>query len=313
MAKGMKMGSCRKLNCGNKIFALKQLSKEDNGKLICRFCSAKVMYVSSYKRQSSKKKVSAYLKLWSNEEHHTTCQNTLKNAVNHFVAQSQAVENSPPILKKQQDNTTIFRLNFLQEVQISLKTLSKPSHNQKNPENVSAGNKYVKSDKVLSSYFYSAVGIAKIRGLIEQNQDDIRELENTVKIQYKDKLIPWNNFYYDDERYYILSKRLEKSKVEHPIALKVTVKKRPSYYKNAQTYPWTIQCFSEQYEKEAKKIVIIPSIKTDVLDISEAFAIQQTYILVGEIWLSKVKDENSIFRNINIVIQRKEQFTVYVG
>ena len=44
-----------------------------------------------------------------------------------------------------------------------------------------------------------------------------------------------------------------------------------------------------------------------------AFAIQQTYILVGEIWLSKVKDENNIFRNINIVIQRKAQFTVYVG
>ena len=64
MAKGMKMGSCRKLNCGNEIFALKQLSKEDKGKLICRFCSAKVVYVSSSAPQSSKKKVPAYLRLW---------------------------------------------------------------------------------------------------------------------------------------------------------------------------------------------------------------------------------------------------------
>ncbi|MDJ0661251.1 MAG: hypothetical protein QNJ42_17430 [Crocosphaera sp.] len=312
MAKGMKMGSCRKLNCGNEIFTLKQLSKEDNDKLICRFCSARVMYVSSYQKQSSKKKVSAYLRLWSNEEHHENCKNTLKNAVNHLVAQSQAVENTQPILKKQQDNTTIFRLNLLQEAQISLKTSSKLVHNQKNTENVSARNKYVKTDKVLSSYFYSAVGIAKIRGLIEQDRDDIRKLENTVKIQYKDKLIPWNDFYYDDERYHVLYKRLEKSKVEHPVALKVTVKKQPDY-KNASTYPWSIQCFSEQYEKEAKKTIIIPRIKTDILEISQAFAIQQTYILVGEIWLNKVKDKNNIFRNINIVIQGKAQFTIYVG
>lgn len=312
MAKGTKMGSCRKLNCGNEIFALKQLSKEDKGKLICLFCSAKVVYVSSSPQQSSKKQVPAYLRLWPNEEHHTSCQNILKNAVNHLVAQSQAVENSQPILKKQQDNTTIFRLNLLQEAQISLKKLSKLVRNQNNLENVFAGNKYVKSDKVLSSYFHSAVGIAKIRGLIEQDRDDIRKLKNTVKIQYKDKLISWNDFYYDDERYYLLSKRLEESKVDHPIALKVTVKKQPSYYKNALIYPWTIQCFSEQYGKEDKK-VIIPSIKTNILEISEAFTIQQTYILVGEIWLNKVKNENSIFRNINIVIQRKAQFTVYVG
>lgn len=263
MAKGMKMGSCRKLNYDNEIFALKQISKEDNGKLICQFCSAKVMYVSSHTRQSSKKKVSAYLKLWLNEEHHENCQNTLKKAVNHLVAQSQAVENSQPIFKKQQDKNIIFRLNLLQEAQKSLQ--SKPVCNQKTPENIFTGNKYVKSDKVLSSYFHSAVGIAKIRGLIEQDKDDIRGLENTVKIQYKGRLIPWNNFYYDDKRYHVLSKRLEKSKVEHPIALKVTVKKQPYYYENPSRYPWNIQCFSEQYEKEDKKEVIIPSIKTNIL------------------------------------------------
>ena len=76
-------------------------------------------------------------------------------------------------------------------------------------------------------------------------------------------------------------------------------------------YPWSIQCFSEQSEKEDKTIV--PRIKTNILEISEAFAVQKTYILVGEIWLNEVKDKNSVFRNINIVIQRKAQFTVYAG
>ena len=106
------------------------------------------MYVFSYPKQSSKKKVPAYLRLWPNEEHHENCPNILKNAVNQLLAQSQAVENGQPIFQKQQDNTIIFRLNLLQEAQISLKKLSQLVRNQNNPENAFIGNQYVKSNKV---------------------------------------------------------------------------------------------------------------------------------------------------------------------
>ena len=82
MAKGIRMTSCRKLNCGNKIFYLGQISKEDNGNLTCRFCPAKVKYVSSYTRKSSKIEVPAYLRLSKHEQHDENCLNTVKNAVN---------------------------------------------------------------------------------------------------------------------------------------------------------------------------------------------------------------------------------------
>lgn len=307
MNKGIKMNFCRKLNCGNTIFHINKINKDDNSKLICEFCSAKVMYVSSHPKRASKKPVSAYLRLWPNEEHEKHCRNTVKNAVYRLVSDSRSVENSQSILERE-DDTVVFRLNLLKESLISSKTLSNQNHNINNNKNTLIKNKYIKIKKQLDSYFTSAVGVARIRAISQDN-----EINKVVKIKYKNEIISWNDFYYDERRYYLLSKKLKLSSIKHPIAIKASTKRKYPYSQNAKVYPFNIQCFSEQYEKEDNKKVVIPNIRTNVTEIFESFVLEQTYILVGEAWLSENKKNNTSFCNINIAIQNQAQFKLDIS
>jgi hypothetical protein len=51
--------------------------------------------------------------------------------------------------------------------------------------------------------------------------EELDRLTDLVKIQYKDSAHSWNDFYYDDDRYHVLVNKLEKSQIDHPIALVV--------------------------------------------------------------------------------------------
>jgi hypothetical protein len=310
MAKGIKMDSGRKKSVGQKIFKISQISKKDNGDLSCTYCSAKIMYVSSYMILSSGKKVSAYLKLWSNENHDEDCRNTVDGAVRRVVAESKAVEGNQSIFEDQQDRSVIFRLNLLKDAQEVIEKAVSINNNRSDIDKEFIGTDYIKSGQKIESYFRSAVGVAKIRTLIQEN-DELEKFKKLVKIEYKGSIYNWNDFYYDNDRYHVLANKLEKSRIDHPIALVVTTKKPFEYFENARKYPWTIQCFSERYNNKAKNRVIIPRIKTSIEKIADMFSVQSTYILVGDVWLQPVKDD--IYRNINITIHTRAQFQIDIG
>jgi hypothetical protein len=261
-------------------------------------------------RDSSNRKVSAYLKLWPNENHKKDCRNTVDGAVRQVVAQSKSVEGNQPILEDQQDGSVIFRLNLLKDAQKFIKKAVSISNSSRDIGKEFIGTDYVKSGQKIESYFRSAVGVAKIRTLIQEN-DELEKFKKLVKIQYKGRIYNWNDFYYDNDRYHVLANKLEKSRIDHPISLVVTTKKPFEYYENAPIYPWTIQCFSERYNDKAKNRVIIPKIKTSLEEIANMFNVQSTYILVGDVWLQPVKDD--IYRNINIAIHTRAQFQIDIG
>jgi hypothetical protein len=310
MAKGIKMDSGRKKSVGQVILKIHQISKEDNEDLVCTYCPAKIMYVSSYMRDSSNRKVSAYLKLWPDENHDEGCRNTVDGAVRQVIAESKSIEGNQPILEDQQDRSVIFRLNLLKDAQEVIKKAVNISSSSRDIGKEFIGTDYVKSGQKIESYFRSAVGVAKIRTLIQEN-DELEKFKKLVKIQYKGSIYNWNDFYYDSERYHVLANKLEKSRINHPISLIVTTKKILEYYENAPMYPWTIQCFGEQYNDKSKNRVIIPRIKTSIEKIADMFTVQSTYILVGDVWLQPVKDD--IYRNINIAIHTRAQFQIDIG
>jgi hypothetical protein len=310
MAKGIKMDSGRKKSVGQKIFKISQISKKDNGDLSCTYCSAKIMYVSSYMILSSGKKVSAYLKLWSNENHDEDCRNTVDGAVRQVVAESKAVEGNQSIFEDQQDRSVIFRLNLLKDAQEVIEKAVSINNNSRDIDKEFIGTDYIKSGQKIESYFRSAIGVAKIRTLIQEN-DELEKFKKLVKIEYKGSIYSWNDFYYDNDRYHVLANKLEKSRIDHPIALVVTTKKPFEYFENARKYRWTIQCFSERHNDKAKNRVIIPRIKTSIEKIADMFTVQSTYILVGDVWLQPVKYD--IYRNINIAIHTRAQFQIDIG
>lgn len=312
MAKGIKMDSGRKKSVGQKIFKISQISKKDNGDLSCTYCSAKIMYVSSYMKDSSSKKVSAYLKLWSNENHDEDCRNTVDGAVRQVVAESKAVEGNQSILEEQQDRSVIFRLNLLKDAQEIVKASVSNNHSYSDTNKVVFGTKYVKSGQQIESYFRSAIGVARIRALIQENEE-LEQFKELVKIQYKGNFYSWNDFYYDNNRYHILLNKLEKERINHPVSLMVTIKKLCPYYEGAIIYPWEIQCFSEPYNDKGNKRIIIPTIKINTKEIADMFSVHSTYIVVGDVWLQQVRNKDNIYRNINIAIHSKAQFQIDIG
>lgn len=311
MAKGIKMDSCRKKNSGNEVFPLKTLSKDDNGNLLCQYCNAEVTYVSAHPKSSSKKSISAYLRLRPHDNHAPECKNTVKVAVKDVVSNSLAVENITPIFKPQQRETYLFRLNILKEAQdIIRKVPADRNQNIDDVESLFIGRDFVKNGKQLASYFHSAVGLARIRTLIEDS-GDINNLEELVKIEYQDCCISWNSFYYEHSRYVALANRLEKESITHPIAMIVKIKHEPKLYKDTGHNSFAIQCFAFQDKTSDKGRTIVPRIRTFKEKIAKSFIIDKTYIVIGGVSMKKPdKGEPNSFRNINIWVNHEAQFKI---
>ena len=346
MAKGVRMDSCRKKNYGDEIFYIDQIRREDRGKLICRYCSAKVVYVSSYSRKAYQEIVPEHLRLGPNENHDKNCPNTVVGAVKQVVADSRALEDNHPIFEEQGDETFVFRMNLLKEAQETINRISKIDEVNNNTAKWFIGNKYIKSGQQIESYFRSAVGVARIRSLIEENAE-IEQFKNTVKIKYQDNLILWNDFYYDSSRYHVLVNKLKKKEISYPIALKVTVENIRETSEMARDYLWSIQCSKEQREEKKNiltsirikaisppilrrnegyrqrenqdfslsrtQVTLIPHLQISTSDIVEDFVRQRSYIVVGDVWLKKKNHNGKMFYNINIAIHNKAQFRVELG
>jgi hypothetical protein len=304
LTKGLKMEAAKKKSTGNQIFNISQLSKLDNGNLKCKFCNAEVQYVSAHTKISSKTPIASYLKLWQNSEHSEDCGYSVKVAVDELVAQSNAIEDISPIFELQKDGSYLFRMNILVEAQSVAQELSDVETN--NIERQFSGRNYVSSEKHLASYFRSASGIAKLRSLILESSD-VELLTQLVKIKYKDSFINWNDFYYDETRYHVLFNRLTKGKLPYPVAVNVTVKGELKYYESAKYCPWSYQCYSHKINESER--VMIPWLQLAEEQLARQISSRNTYLVVGAAWAPKVREEHPIYRNFNISIFNKSQFT----
>lgn len=177
--------------------------------IFCDGCSTKIAYVSGHMRKTTP--VAPYLKLWKNEIHENNCKFSVDGSIQLLVSESKAVEDSgKSIFELDHDGSYIFRMNVLLDAKNEFQKIM--DGYEKDQEVVLKKNiNYLSNKKKLSNYFRLAAGIAKLRSLIEDS-DDIELLKSKIKISYKDKKIPWNDFYYDESRYHVLFNRLIKKK-----------------------------------------------------------------------------------------------------
>ena len=171
MTKGLKMDSARKKNAGANVFNISCLNKSGNGNLKCKFCDAEVQYISAHAKIASKTPVSAYLKLWQGERHDEYCGYSVKGAVDQLVAGSNAIEDVSPIFELQKNGSYLFRMNILVEALSVAEELSSCANVDNELERKFSGRDYVRTGRHLASYFRSASGIARLRGLIQESSD----------------------------------------------------------------------------------------------------------------------------------------------
>lgn len=339
MGAGIKMSVARKSGQNDREFAIAELSKEDNGTLLCRHCSARIQYVSEHTRHTATGEVHipAYLKLWQEEEHETTCPHTVLGAIRVEVAHSQAIEDAPAILQPEKgeeggEEGFVFRMNLLTEAQTQLEHAKKAVEADKGDDAENTATKrreYVRAKHTLTSYFRSARGIIRIRSLIDHVQD-VKAFKQSLKIKHNGGLIAWDDFYFDQTRYGILHKRLCAKKINHPIAVQVVVKKPPAPTVNSNKYTCSVQCYSQlpadgatnQGTSAQDPIIYVPRLYFTDKKNTGGLAEGNTLLVVGDAWTypTPQRDNNSdsgstkpLYGNLNISIVHKAQWAEDAG
>jgi len=297
VAKGIKMVRAFKHNGNTKqVCEIEKLSKNDNGTIFCEdeICRTRIEYNSGYTREATNTKVAPYLRLAKDCVHKSGCKNSVSGAVKVFVRDSNNVENIQNIFDELANGHYTFRLNLVEQSQKQMNDLVKKI--TKEPNNEQLGSDFIKTNKKLASYFKSASGIARLRSLILEN-DGISEFEALVKIQYQDKEIKWKDFFYDDERYHVLYNRLLKGEIDHPVALRLTVKSTRS--SSVENSPISIKCYSENKDGSSYTPWINLHKELATLELTP----NKPYIILASVNTS----ENGIFKNIKISINNKNQ------
>jgi len=264
----------------------------------------KVQYVSAHTRQSSRTPVAAYIKLWQGEEHREKCEYSVSGALAKLVSSSELGGSGPRVLEESSNGGFNFRLNILVEAEKAAEALSKTRARKEGGDKLLRGNMYVDSGERLASYLNSASSLARLRGLIQESSD-IELLKKLVKLQYRGKTLSWNDFFYDESRYRALYQKLEKKKVDHPVALAVTVKEAkrgPS-----SKFPFVFQCYSQIHDSPEERLIYVPWLRTPKEEVAGRIEGGRAYFIVARAWAYPEKDPSVRFRGINIALFHRSQ------
>ena len=239
MGRGVRMRAAR-LGLGGPRVSIRQLEQGGARDLTCLFCDASVKFTSAYVKQASKTPVAAYLSLVPHHEHRDACKFNVNRYLSTLVAASSRLDDVAPSLIERSAGY-LFRLNHLAEAYAELRAASGSADR---PEDAipGAGTAFVPNARRLEAYFRSAMGVARLRALVLS----ARELEDLVRIQYRDRMIRWKDFYFDDDRYLTLYETLRSTgrRLPHPVALAVTPKRHTeSEGRNDQRY--VVQCYAQ--------------------------------------------------------------------
>ena len=300
-----------KLDC--KIKTIEQLSSDDNGNLLCKFCQARVSYVSEHIREikTGQTYVRSCLRLVRSEKHADKCNYKVENQIEQLVADSENFEGLPePILEKiSQKNEKIivnFRLHILLESfnKISQKPNSLNANNHiTSEENIRRD--YLETERVLDRYLRTASGVAKLRALVEDNAEKF--LKNTIQIIFDTKRIQWRDFYYENEQYLKLFKKCEKAKLNHPIALSLTIKTGPDN-KEDRKKKYDFRCFASIKNNDKDKLIIIPRLYTNNPKVVKKISKNNTYIIVAQPHIfNDENNQDNPYRNLYIFLNYPEQ------
>lgn len=306
MAEGLKMFYARHERAIHTPISVAEIQESDREGLICQFCPAKISWVKAHKRNG--KNISAFLRLQKNEHHASDCGNTVKSAVTTLVAHSQNIENGK-LLIDANDSIFVFRMNVLIEAGTSVRKARLSLDEECTPEEKARKRvRYQKTEKRLTDYFNTAIGIAKIRARIEESRDK-KALSELIKIDYNGKEISWNDFFYEEDRYPILFKNAEK--IRHPVAILSTVKHQQKHIKTERSEFYSLNgevCILENTDNT--KDYFSPNLTCNDPMIFEKFHAQDELIIIGNVrTTTKTWTEKKIFKNLNFNIINNKQIT----
>lgn len=306
MAEGLKMFYARYERDIHLRIPVEEIKESDRKGLICEFCPAKISWVTPHQQHG--KNISAFLRLQKNEQHTSTCKNSIKSAITSLVAHSQNIEDGKLLLEAQ-DSAFIFRMNVLIEASAALRKASFTLEEEADPEEKARKRiRYKKTEKRLADYFNTAAGIAKIRAKIEESSDK-KTLSDLVKIDYNGKKISWNDFFYDEDRYPISFKKA--AKIAHPVAILITVKKAQEYINSERSNFYTLKgevCTLEHEDKS--KEFFAPGLTCNDATFFENLEPKDEIIVVGKVRpTTNLWGEGKIYKNLNFNIFNKKQIT----
>ena len=225
---------------GGPPVSVRELERGRRGNLTCLHCDALVKFTPTYVKKQSNLPVAAYLSLIANEQHLDYCPFNVNRYLDTLVAESHALEDTEPCLTKH-GGRYLFRLNYLGDAFAGLRAASWRADSAEDAV-PPAGVAFVPSRQRIAAYFRSAVGVARIRALV----DSSREMEDLVTIRYRDRTLAWRDFFYDDDHYLTLYKRLCATNrgSTYPLALAVVAKSHTvSVGRSGPRY--VVQCYAQ--------------------------------------------------------------------
>lgn len=311
---GIKMSKARLLPT-NQVKTIYQLNSNDNGNLVCEFCSVFVSYVSQYVKETANGQtyVGPFLRLHPNQLHTRECKYNVEKEIEKLVADSEKFEDSnQQILFKSSSNKEGIVVNFRLHILLqTFKALSKEM--QSNSKNVFLEELerkvYVQNETVLDRYLKTALGVARLRASIEENSENI--FKEQIQIVFNKNSIKWKDFYYENKQYLKLFQWCQKGKINYPVALLVTIK-RKIFDEFSRKNKYKFQCFAS-LPNPKNKLVIIPYLYTNNQKISDKILENNTYVIVGEPFAGNISNNknsnNERFRNIRIILNHPHQIT----
>ena len=304
MAEGLKMFFARHGGKSKIVIPVSEIGPDDRHVLLCQFCDARITWVQAHRR--NEKNVSAYLRLGPNAVHAEKCKNQMKVSIEILVSQSQNLADNKNIFKKNM-HEFVFRMNVLVDAEFEVSRAKKEFEETSNPEEKERKRTlYRHTQNRAADYFNSAAGIAKIRAKIEESSDK-KVLSELVKIEFNNKKISWNDFFYDEDRYPILFKKA--SKIKHPIAMMLTVKSASEFISKNSSEFFTLKgdmCVIKNDESEQKDY-FAPALNSSQSELFDNLQPEDELIIVGRVKASSNSWKHIIFKNITFWISNKKQ------
>lgn len=306
MARGLKMHYSRDKQ-SNALYKIEDVEPDNHGDFVCENCGVGIKYTRAHTRVASNEEVDAYFSLKPGINHRGNCKYNITVAITKIVDYSQSVEEGDPVISSEVDGTYVYRLNFLEKAikQITPFADRKKSDNNKNAvkSEVKIGTNYVLTEKQIASCFRSAMGVAKIKSMIE-HQEDNSVFKKKIGIMYRMQKIKWSDFYFETKDY----QNLYETYYKYPVAIKVIVSADKVYSDNNK---YSVRCVGYRIEEE-KTTIALYSIFLHFNDKNLANQMKSgaSYIVLGKIWCTvkeKGEEVKLIYKTIHVNILNKNQ------
>ena len=309
---GVKIGKVRDKK------TLKEISVADcengyEGVYICLTTgfSAEMSFVHSYEQRRFEKviEVSSFFKLKPKEQHsYEECPFNTRGALEIIARDS-----DPDVLKALESDRYEFSLQVLHQQQNSQKEGERGARHAKNGQGSPKGKRYIRKGTA-TSYIRALTQILTLRAKLEGNE----ELSSILRLDYRGKKIKWNDFYFEEDRYYLAYRVAENTKPPHPVCFHGVISKTVPPTEKFK-YP-KIKLHSPYVDLD-NKITPLPSIELvvadDALELS-SYSENQEVLVYGVVktssreWIpseqrDSAKPKKIRFLNMSIWINHVEQ------